>query len=83
MAYPAAPSPPEPRARSVDFIPDAFVVHLEDGRSLTVPLEWFPRLRAATPEQRSHWKLIGRGIGIQWPEIDEDISVPRLFGLPC
>jgi hypothetical protein len=78
-----AVSPPEPRARSVEFIPDAFIVHLEDGRSLTVPLEWFPRLRDATPEQRSRWTLIGPGLGIHWPEIDEDISVPRLFGLPC
>jgi len=78
-----AASPPEPRARSIEFVPDAFVVHLEDGRSLTVPLEWFPRLRDATPEQRSRWTLIGPGIGIYWPEIDEDISVPRLFGLPC
>jgi hypothetical protein len=76
-------SPPEPRAQKVDFIPDAFVVHLEDGRSLTVPLEWFPSLRDATPEQRAHYELIGPGIGIHWPEIDEDISVPRLFGLPC
>jgi hypothetical protein len=76
-------SPPEPRARKVDFVPDAFVVHLEDGRSLTVPLEWFPSLRDATPEQRANYELIGPGIGIHWPEIDEDISVPRLFGLPC
>jgi hypothetical protein len=78
-----AASPPEPRARSVDFIPDAIVVHLEDGRSLTVPLEWFPSLRDATAEQRANYELIGPGIGIHWPEIDEDISVPRLFGLPC
>jgi hypothetical protein len=67
----------------VEFVPDAFVVHLEDGRSLTVPLEWFPSLRDATPEQRAHYELVGPGIGIHWPEIDEDISVPRLFGLPC
>jgi len=75
-------SPPEPRAREIEFIPDAFVVHLEDGRSLTVPLEWFPRLRDATPEQRAHYELIGPGIGIHWPEIDEDISVAGLLGLP-
>lgn len=75
-------SPPEARARTVEFIPDAFVVHLVDGRSLTVPLEWFPRLRDATPEQRSHWRLIGPGTGIHWPDIDEDISVAGLLGLP-
>lgn len=76
-------SPPQPRARGIDFAADVFVVHLEDGRSLTVPLEWFPRLRDATESQRSHYELLGRGLAIHWPEIDEDISVPRLFGLPC
>ena len=76
-------SPPGPRARAIEFVADAFVIHLEDGRSLTVPLEWFPRLRDATPEQRQNHELIGHGIAIHWPEIDEDISVPRLFGLPC
>lgn len=75
-------SPPQARARTVEFIPDAFVVHLEDGRSLTVPLEWFPRLRDASPEQRNHWRLIGPGTGIHWPDVDEDISVAGLLGLP-
>jgi hypothetical protein len=76
-------SPPDPRARTLEFSRDALIVHLEDGRSLTVPLEWFPRLKAATPEQLRHYELIGHGLAIHWPEIDEDISVPRLFGLPC
>jgi len=53
-----------------------------DGRSLSVPLEWFPRLRDATPEQRLH-ELLGRGLAVHWPDIEEDVSVPRLFGLPC
>jgi hypothetical protein len=75
-------SPPEARARRVEFISDAFVVHLEDGRSLGVPLEWFPRLRDATPEQRNNWRFIGPGTGIHWPDIDEDISVAGLLGLP-
>jgi hypothetical protein len=75
-------SPPNARARAVEFAPDIFVVHLEDGRSLSVPLEWFPRLRDATPEQRAHWELIEPGIGIHWPELDEDISVAGLLGLP-
>jgi hypothetical protein len=66
----------------VDFVPDAFVVHLEDGRSLTVPIEWFPRLRDATAEQRSRWRLIGPGTGIHWPDLDEDISIAGLLGLP-
>jgi hypothetical protein len=73
-------SPPQARARGIEFLPDAFVVHLEDGRSLTVPLEWFPRLRDATLEQRSHWRFIGPGTGIHWPDIDEDISVAGLLG---
>jgi hypothetical protein len=75
-------SPPQARARRVEFVPDAFVVYLDDGRSLSVPLEWFPLLRDATPEQRANWELIGLGIGIHWPELDEDISVAGLLGLP-
>jgi len=55
---------------------------LADGRELSVPLEWFPRLRDATAEQRRHWRLIGRGQGIHWPDVDEDISVRGLLGLP-
>jgi hypothetical protein len=55
---------------------------MEDGRTLTVPLEWFPRLRDASPEQRNRWRLIGPGTGIHWPDIDEDISVAGLLGLP-
>ena len=70
------------RAHDLEFVPDAFVVHLEDGRSLTLPLEWFPRLRDATPEQRNRWEWIGPGIGIHWPDLDEDLSVAGLLGLP-
>ncbi|HEX3247513.1 MAG TPA: DUF2442 domain-containing protein [Chloroflexota bacterium] len=58
------------------------VIHLQDGRSLSVPLEWFPRLRDAIPEQRERWEFLGPGIGIHWPDLDEDISVAGLFGLP-
>lgn len=72
-----------PRARALEFLEDAFVVHLEDGRSLTVPLEWFPRLRDATPKQRTRYEFSGRGHGIHWSELDEDISVPGLLGLPA
>jgi hypothetical protein len=66
----------------VEFAPDILIVHLQDGRSLSAPLEWFPRLRDALPEQRDQWELLGAGIGIHWPELDEDISVPGLLGLP-
>jgi hypothetical protein len=75
-------SPPQARARGIEFGPAALVVHFADGRSLSVPIEWFPRLRDATPEQRNNWRLIGSGTGIHWPDIDEDISVAGLLGLP-
>ena len=73
---------PDARARGIDFLPDALVGHLEDGRSLTVPLEWFPRLRDATSAARTRWELMGHGLGIHWPDLDEDLSVPGLLGLP-
>jgi hypothetical protein len=57
-------------------------VTLADGREISAPMEWFPRLRDATPDQRAHWRLIGRGEGIHWQDIDEDISVNALLGLP-
>ena len=56
-------------------------VVLADGLELAVPLEWFPRLRDASQEQRNHWRLIGRGQGIHWPDVDEDISVSSLMRL--
>lgn len=54
-------------------------VTLADGRELAVPLEWFPRLRDATEKQRGNWRLIGRGQGIHWPDVDEDLSVAGLL----
>ncbi len=58
---------------------DALHVALADGRTISVPLAWFPRLAAASPAQRSSWRLIGHGAGIHLPDIDEDISVPALL----
>ena len=72
----------EPKATSVEFRDDAMVLTLEDGRTLLVPLEWFPRLRDASDEDRRTWRFIGKGYGIHWPNLDEDISVPGLLGLP-
>ncbi len=68
-------------ATAVDVRIDDALLHvtLADGRELAAPLEWFPRLRDATPEQRAHWRLIGRGQGIHWPDIDEDLSVAGLL----
>jgi hypothetical protein len=58
---------------------EQLVVVLADGRELAAPLAWFPRLVNATESQRSNWRLIGRGQGIHWPDVDEDISVASLL----
>lgn len=68
------PNRPEPRAVSLTFEADSFTVHLNDGRALSVPYVYSSRLAEATPEQRSDYRLIGRGDGIHWPQIDEDLS---------
>jgi hypothetical protein len=66
-------------ATTVRFDRSHLHVQLSDGREIGVPIEWFPRLRDATREQRNKWRLIGRGVGIHWEEIDEDISVAGLL----
>jgi hypothetical protein len=66
-------------ALDVRFSDDALHVSLSDGREVSVPLEWFPRLRDATPAQRNNWRLIARGIGIHWEDVDEDIAVTTLL----
>jgi hypothetical protein len=68
-----------PNAESVTVTEDTLSVDLSDGRTISVPLTWFPRLVHATPEERSHWRLIGKGQGIHWEDIDEDISVEGLL----
>jgi hypothetical protein len=74
----------EPRAQQVEFGADTLIVHLEDGRTISAPLEWFPRLRDASPAERGQWRLIGRGIGIHWEALDEDLSVRGLLeGTPA
>ncbi|MBI5480771.1 MAG: DUF2442 domain-containing protein [Deltaproteobacteria bacterium] len=72
-------APEHPRAARLEFRDDALVVSLDDGRILVVPLEWFPSLRDATEEQRADWRLVGHGVGIHWPQLDEDISVRGLL----
>jgi hypothetical protein len=59
---------------------DALTVDLADGRSISVPLAWFPRLLHATQAQREHWQVAGAGYGIHWPDLDEDLSVEGLLG---
>lgn len=66
-------------AQDIKF--DEYMMHviLLDGRELSIPLEWFPRLRDANNKQRKNWRLIGKGIGIHWEDIDEDISIESLL----
>jgi hypothetical protein len=71
----------DPTAVDVQIDGALLRVILADGRELATPLEWFPRLRDATAEQRNHWRLIGRGQGIHWPDVDEDISISGLMRL--
>jgi hypothetical protein len=69
----------EPLAVDVAVTATVLRVTLDDGRELSVPVEWFPRLRDASAADRANWRLIGRGEGIHWPAIDEDISVRGLL----
>jgi hypothetical protein len=76
---PISPVKPDATAVDVMVMDDRLVVILADGRELAIPLAWFPRLLEATPEQRRNWRFIGRGHGIHWPDVDEDISVASLL----
>jgi hypothetical protein len=66
-------------AQNVVVTDDTLTVDLSDGRTIAVPLGWYPRLLQGSPEERSHWRLIGRGEGIHWPDLDEDVSVENLI----
>jgi hypothetical protein len=66
-------------AQNVQVTDDALIVDLSDGRTVSVPLAWSPRLLHGMPEERSKWRLIGEGEGIHWPDLDEDISVENLI----
>jgi len=68
-----------PKAEDVKITDDTLSIDLSDGRTISVPLEWFPRLVHATLEERNNWRLIGKGHGIHWEDIDEDISVKGLL----
>ncbi len=73
----------EARAQTVIITEDELTISLDDGRSVSVPLAWYPRLYHAAPEERQHWQLIGGGEGIHWPDLDEDIAVIHLLaGVP-
>lgn len=66
-------------AVDVSFKNEALHIVIADDREISAPLEWFPRLRDANESQRNNWRLIGKGIGIHWPDIDEDIAVSTLM----
>ena len=73
----------EAAAETVSVTEDTLTVHLADGRTLSVPLAWYPRLLHGSSKERRRWRLIGKGEGIHWPDLDEDISVENLlFGNP-
>jgi len=69
--------------QNVELTEDSLVVDLADGRTVSVPIAWYPRLMHGTREERSHWRIIGKGEGIHWADVDEDISVGNiLLGRP-
>ena len=69
----------EVRAQNLVVTEDSLIVDLSDGRSMTVPLAWYPRLLHGTTDERNNWRWIGDREGIHWPELDEDISVENLI----
>jgi hypothetical protein len=73
-----APSADE-RVRDVRFSDDLLIVDLMDGRTISVPLAWYPRLANATAAQRAKWERAGAGFGIYWPDLDEDLSTEGLL----
>jgi hypothetical protein len=79
-------SPPKTgeRVKAVSVDDDRLIVDLMDGRTIAVPLAWYPRLFNATPEQRQRWEIAGGGHGIHWPDVDEDLSTDGLlWGAPA
>lgn len=69
----------EPRIKNIEVNDETITAHLEDGRNISVPLVWSWRLSEATPEQRNNFEIIGDGIGVHWPDIDEDISAEGML----
>lgn len=75
---------PGQAVKDVRFDEFSLVVDLVDGRTISVPLAWYPRLHHATPDQRAHWEISGGGFGIYWPDVDEDLSTEGLLrGTPA
>jgi hypothetical protein len=73
----------EARATKIKITEEELIAFLDDGRTIAVPLSWYPRLLNGSEKERNNWRFIGEGIGIHWPELDEDISVEGLIdGIP-
>lgn len=79
MSFSARSESADIRVRDVAVTDDELSVSLMDGRTISVPLAWYPRLERATPTQRAHWELAGAGYGIHWPDLDEDLSTEGLL----
>ena len=69
----------KPGATTIVVTEDTLTAELSDGRTISVPLDWYPRLVHATPQERDNWQLLGAGEGIHWPDLDEDLSVEGLL----
>ena len=75
---------PGERVKAIRFAEDTMAVGLIDGRTIVVPLAWYPKLLDATPDQRGNWKISSAGYGIHWPDLDEDLSTEGLLrGAPA
>src|SRR5437867_12768703 len=70
---------PEALAQKVRVTADELVVKLVDGRTVSVPVQWYRRLAHGSPAERQNWQIIGRGVGVHWPDLDEDIAVEDLL----
>jgi hypothetical protein len=69
--------------QKISISEDTLTADLSDGRTISVPLNWYPRLLHGTPVERANWRLVGKGEGIHWPDLDEDISAENLiYGQP-
>jgi hypothetical protein len=69
----------QPKIQDIMTTGDRLTVSYDDGRVISSPLKWYPRLQRATPQQRRNWELIGRGYGVHWPDVDEDLSAEGLL----
>jgi hypothetical protein len=79
MAISTDPLVADTRVRTVSVTQDELIVRLMDGRTISVPLAWYPRLSEGSPDQRAHWEICGGGYGIHWPELDEDLSTEGML----